>query len=119
VTGGVARRCSAVRGLPPALDALVALATSRDPELRPGDAGQFLEAVTGVRHGLPPDGTAAPATGGLPVPSAGDFLDPPAGGFPVPAGRRLPPAPAPRPPPPPRGGPPAPPARPPGAPRRS
>ena len=47
---------SAVPGLPPALDALVALATSRDPELRPGDAGQFLRAVTGVRHGLPPDG---------------------------------------------------------------
>ena len=50
---------SAVPGLPPALDALVALATSRDPELRPGDAGQFLGAVTGVRHGLPPDGTPA------------------------------------------------------------
>jgi len=85
---------SAVPGLPPALDALVALATSRDPELRPGDAGQFLEAVTGVRHGLPPDGTAAPATGGLPVPPAGDFLDPPAGGFPVPAGSGFPAAPA-------------------------
>ena len=34
----------------------MALATSRDPDLRPGDAGQFLRAVTGVRHGLPPDG---------------------------------------------------------------
>ena len=45
---------SVVPGLPPALDTLVALATSRDPELRPGDAGQFLRAVTGVRHGLPP-----------------------------------------------------------------
>ena len=44
---------SSVPGLPPALDALVALATSRDPELRPGDAGQFLRAITGVRHGLP------------------------------------------------------------------
>ena len=51
---------SAVPGLPPALDALVALATSRDPELRPGDAGQFLGAVTGVRHGLPPDGAPRP-----------------------------------------------------------
>jgi len=40
-------------GLPPALDALVALATSRDPELRPADAGQFLHAVTDVRRGLP------------------------------------------------------------------
>ena len=85
---------SAVPGLPPALDALVALATSRDPELRPGDAGQFLGAVTGVRHGLPPDGTPVPAAGGLPVPPAGDFLDPPAGGFPVPAGSGFPAAPA-------------------------
>jgi eukaryotic-like serine/threonine-protein kinase len=85
---------SAVPGLPPALDALVALATSRDPELRPGDAGQFLDAVTGVRHGLPPDGAPAPAGGGLPVSPAGDFLDPPAGGFPVPAGSGFPAAPA-------------------------
>ncbi len=44
---------SIVPGLPPALDALVALATSRDPELRPGDAGQFLRAITGVRSGRP------------------------------------------------------------------
>lgn len=44
-----------VPGLPPALDSLVALATCRDPELRPADAGQFLYAVTGVRHGLPAD----------------------------------------------------------------
>jgi serine/threonine-protein kinase len=85
---------SAVPGLPPALDALVALATSRDPGLRPGDAGEFLGAVTGVRHGLPPDGTPVPAVGGLPVPPAGDFLDPPAGGFPVPAGSGFPAAPA-------------------------
>ena len=85
---------SAVPGLPPALDALVALATSRDPELRPGDAGQFLSAVTGVRHGLAPEGAEAPAAGGLPVPPAGDFLDPPAGGFPVPAGGGFPAAPA-------------------------
>jgi serine/threonine-protein kinase len=42
-----------VPGLPPALDTLVALATSRDPELRPCDAGQFLHAITGVRNGLP------------------------------------------------------------------
>ena len=46
---------SLVPGLPPALDSLVALATSRDPDLRPADAGQFLRAVTGARHGLPPD----------------------------------------------------------------
>jgi serine/threonine-protein kinase len=85
---------SAVPGLPPALDALVALATSRDPGLRPGDAGEFLGAVTGVRHGLPPDGTPVPAADGLTVPPAGDFLDPPAGGFPVPAGSGFPAAPA-------------------------
>ena len=40
-------------GLAPALDALVALATSRDPDLRPADAGQFLRAITEVRRGLP------------------------------------------------------------------
>jgi beta-lactam-binding protein with PASTA domain/predicted Ser/Thr protein kinase len=40
-------------GLPHALDALVALATSRDPGLRPADAGQFLGAVRGVRRGQP------------------------------------------------------------------
>jgi serine/threonine-protein kinase len=45
---------SVVPGLPPALDALVALATSRSPELRPADARQFLYAVTGARSGLPP-----------------------------------------------------------------
>ncbi|MDR0343424.1 MAG: PASTA domain-containing protein [Nocardiopsaceae bacterium] len=46
---------SVVPGVPPALDALVAMATSRDPDLRPGDAGQFLRAITGVRYSLPPD----------------------------------------------------------------
>ena len=46
---------SLVPGLPPALDSLVALATSRDPELRPAGAGQFLRAITGARHGLPLD----------------------------------------------------------------
>jgi eukaryotic-like serine/threonine-protein kinase len=40
-------------GLPSALDALVALATSRDPELRPADAGQYLHAITEVRRGMP------------------------------------------------------------------
>ncbi|HEY2304870.1 MAG TPA: PASTA domain-containing protein [Streptosporangiaceae bacterium] len=61
---------SLVPGLPPALDSLVALATSRDPDLRPADAGQFLRAVTGARHGLPLDVPAsAPysaGAGGLP-----------------------------------------------------
>jgi eukaryotic-like serine/threonine-protein kinase len=45
-----------VAGLPPALDALVALATSRSPDLRPADAGHFLLAVGEVRHGLPISG---------------------------------------------------------------
>ncbi len=39
--------------LPPALDALVALATSRDPELRPPDAGHYLQAIADVRRGMP------------------------------------------------------------------
>ena len=62
---------SMVPGLPPALDTLVALATSRDPDLRPGDAGQFLRAITGVRHGLPVSGFPAPP-GGLRVPPPSD-----------------------------------------------
>jgi eukaryotic-like serine/threonine-protein kinase len=44
-------------GLSPALDALVAMATSRNPDLRPADAGQFLQAVAEVRRG----GSPAPA----------------------------------------------------------
>jgi eukaryotic-like serine/threonine-protein kinase len=39
--------------LPSALDALVALATSRDPDLRPPDAGHYLHAIAEVRRGLP------------------------------------------------------------------
>lgn len=39
--------------LPPALDALVALATSRDPELRPADARHYLHAIREVRRGMP------------------------------------------------------------------
>jgi serine/threonine-protein kinase len=82
---------SVVPGLPPALDTLVALATSRDPELRPGDAGQFQRAVTGVRHGLPPGSPPAPAPSGFPSPpetglpaSAGTgFSAPPASGSPA------------------------------------
>jgi beta-lactam-binding protein with PASTA domain/tRNA A-37 threonylcarbamoyl transferase component Bud32 len=61
---------SLVPGLPPALDTLVALATSRDPDLRPVDAGQFLWAVNEVRQGMPgaspagaPEGAAAVRAG--------------------------------------------------------
>ncbi|MBO0838096.1 MAG: PASTA domain-containing protein, partial [Actinobacteria bacterium] len=50
--------------LSPSLDALVAIATSRDPDLRPADAGQYLHAIKEVRRGMPlppvtrPDGRA-------------------------------------------------------------
>jgi len=64
---------SLVPGLPPALDSLVALATSRDPELRPADAGQFLHAVTGARHGLPLD-IPLPAPPALPATPPGTAL---------------------------------------------
>jgi beta-lactam-binding protein with PASTA domain/serine/threonine protein kinase len=70
---------SIVPGLPPALDMLVAMATSRDPELRPGDAGQFLRALTAVRHGLPPDGAPDPAASAMPAPPAGVTPAPPDG----------------------------------------
>ena len=69
-------------GLPPSLDALVALATSRNPDLRPADASQFLHAVMEVRRGLPIGGAHAavqqvsPAGSGqglapAPLPAAG------------------------------------------------
>jgi serine/threonine-protein kinase len=58
-------------GLSPALDALVALATSRDPELRPVSAGQYLRAVADVRNGrgLP---MTVPASGPIP-PGPGQY----------------------------------------------
>jgi eukaryotic-like serine/threonine-protein kinase len=71
-----------VPGLPPALDTLVALATSRDPELRPGDAGQFLRATVEVRHGLSPDGAAEYRPGWLPGTPASGFHAPPVSGYP-------------------------------------
>jgi len=77
---------SAVPGLPPSLDALVALATSRDPDLRPADAGQFLRAITDVRRGMPIGGAGA-APAGPPPPAA---LLPAA----IPPGAVLPAAPA-------------------------
>ncbi|MFY9891531.1 MAG: protein kinase, partial [Streptosporangiaceae bacterium] len=43
---------SVAADLPPALDALVALATSRDPELRPSDARHYLRAIAEVRRGM-------------------------------------------------------------------
>jgi eukaryotic-like serine/threonine-protein kinase len=59
--------------LPPALDALVALATSRDPELRPADARHYLHAIREVRRGMPlPPVTRRdlPATGAASRPAA-------------------------------------------------
>ena len=55
---------SVVPDLPAALDTLVALGTSRDPELRPPDARHYLKAITEVRRGmpLPPVTRAAGAT---------------------------------------------------------
>ncbi len=44
---------SLVPELPSALDSLVALGTSRDPELRPPDARHYLKAITEVRRGMP------------------------------------------------------------------
>jgi eukaryotic-like serine/threonine-protein kinase len=54
--------------LPAALDTLVALGTSRDPDLRPPDARHYLRAITEVRRGMPLSsgtqaGTVAEANG--------------------------------------------------------
>jgi eukaryotic-like serine/threonine-protein kinase len=43
---------SLVPGIPPAVDQLVLAATSRDPALRPADAGEFARAVRRVREGM-------------------------------------------------------------------
>jgi eukaryotic-like serine/threonine-protein kinase len=83
-----------VPGLPPALDTLVALATSRDPELRPGDAGQFMRAAAGIRHGLLLDGAAAQAASGFPVPAGAGFPAQPASDMPAGPMTALPGAPA-------------------------
>jgi len=72
-----------VPGLPQALDALVALSTSRDPVLRPANAGQFLAAVRGIRSAQPPGSLLAPAPDGhglppwaAPAPRTGDGFPP-------------------------------------------
>ena len=71
VNEAVPRPSSFVPGLPPSLDALVAMATSRDPDLRPADAGQFLHAITSARSGLPLDSPPpAPPPVPLPAPAA-------------------------------------------------
>jgi eukaryotic-like serine/threonine-protein kinase len=54
---------SMVPGLPQSLDSLVALATNRNPDLRPGDAGQFLQAISDARSGMPVARPADPQPG--------------------------------------------------------
>ena len=57
----------------PSLDALVARATSRDPDLRPADAGQFLRAASEVRR-RPAARPAAPAIPGTSLPVSADAM---------------------------------------------
>jgi serine/threonine-protein kinase len=57
-----------VDGIPPALDDLVLRATSRNPDLRPGDGGQFMRSLNEVRLSLPPAPPAAPAAPAYPEP---------------------------------------------------
>jgi beta-lactam-binding protein with PASTA domain len=57
---------SVVGGVPPAVDQLIRSATSRDPRLRPADAGTFLHAVRALRAGDESDAI----TGAWPRPAA-------------------------------------------------
>jgi eukaryotic-like serine/threonine-protein kinase len=74
VHGGVPTPSSRVAGLPPALDDLVAVATARDPDDRPADAGEFLALVQRTRATLSagaldarPAGVAAAAAAAQPT----------------------------------------------------
>ena len=60
VHGGVPAPSSRVAGLPPALDDLVAVATARDPDDRPADAGEFLALVRRTRAALSLGGARRP-----------------------------------------------------------
>ena len=84
VHGGVPAPSSRVAGLPPALDDLVAVATARDPDDRPADAGEFLALVRRTRATLSagaldarPAGVAAAAAAAQPTSTA----DVPRAGF--------------------------------------
>ena len=77
VHGGVPTPSSRVAGLPPALDDLVAVATARDPDDRPADAGEFLDLVRRTRAALSvgaldarPAGLAATAAAAQPTSTA-------------------------------------------------
>jgi len=82
VNGVVPAPSSLVPELPAALDTLVALGTSKDPDLRPADARNYLRAITEVRRGmpLPPAGPRrnAAGSGGLAAgsPTSGPDTDP-------------------------------------------
>jgi beta-lactam-binding protein with PASTA domain/predicted Ser/Thr protein kinase len=65
-----------VDGVPAALDELVLRATSRDPDLRPADGGQFARSLNEVRLSLPPAPPVLPA-----APVAAGYQDP---GYPGP-----------------------------------
>jgi beta-lactam-binding protein with PASTA domain len=67
-----------VNGIPPALDDLVLRSTSRNPDLRPGDGGQFLRSLNEVRLSLPAAPPAGPVAG---QPMTGQ----PVTGYPAPA----------------------------------
>jgi serine/threonine-protein kinase len=66
---------SLIPDLPSALDALVAIGTSRDPDLRPPDARHYLKAITEVRRGMPlpdmPGRDQRAAAGALPLQESG------------------------------------------------
>lgn len=74
VHGGVPAPSERVTGLPAPLDDLVALATHRDPDERPRDAGEYLEALRATRDDLSPEQldarparSSVPATTGAPT----------------------------------------------------
>ncbi len=75
-----------VDGVPAALDELVLRATSRDPDLRPADGGQFARSLNEVRLSLPPAPPVLPA-----APVAAGYPDPgyPGPGYPGPGTRIL------------------------------
>ncbi len=85
VNDAVPAPSSLVSGLPPALDALVALATCRDPDRRPADASHFLHAISDVRNGLPigsqPPGGSIPG-GSMPGGLAAGGAAPGSGAYP-------------------------------------
>jgi beta-lactam-binding protein with PASTA domain/serine/threonine protein kinase len=58
-----------VPGISPELDALVTRATSRDPGLRPADAGQFLRSASEVRQAIAQSSPPQPAVPGTVLPS--------------------------------------------------